>query len=284
MTLNNGLFFYKHYFEGLPPALGQRTPPDPTVGRLDLRPGSDLAKEQTSARNDLLVKQTYQDSSEDLPFTTPQYQWFQLETRYPGLLIGTGYPHDIPAAGAIKLGFYFDYTTGLPVIPGSTVKGALSQRFDKHPDYVAEVLGESLGQAEPGKQITAVKELAREIFTGHKCVFLDAWPVRPSQEQEQQGRLLGMDTITPHPHKERYEGLMEPNPVYQLKVIPGVVFAFRFFLPERIGGLTRDVLLGAFKRIITDLGIGAKTNVGFGVFDDPETPVTRLALLESSVA
>ncbi len=42
-----------------------------------------------------------------------------------GLIPGIGYPHEVSYAGEFKLGMHFDHTTGLPSLPGSSVKGAL---------------------------------------------------------------------------------------------------------------------------------------------------------------
>ena len=56
------------------------------------------------------------------------YQHFDLVTTYPGLLIGSGYSHEVHGKDGLKLGFYFDHTTGLPIIPGSSVKGVLNWR------------------------------------------------------------------------------------------------------------------------------------------------------------
>ncbi|MGC8866158.1 MAG: type III-B CRISPR module RAMP protein Cmr6 [Bacteroidales bacterium] len=55
---------------------------------------------------------------------------FILKTTYPGLLVGSGYPHDTNTEGDFAIGFYFDYTTGLPVIPGSSVKGICRSLFE----------------------------------------------------------------------------------------------------------------------------------------------------------
>ena len=52
-----------------------------------------------------------------------------LRTSYPGLLLGTGYIHGIGKTGEHKIGFFFDHTTGLPIIPGSSVKGVLRSVF-----------------------------------------------------------------------------------------------------------------------------------------------------------
>lgn len=54
---------------------------------------------------------------------------FQLKTSYPGLLIGVGYSHNSLSEGEFQNGFYFDYTTGLPMVPGSSVKGVLRDAF-----------------------------------------------------------------------------------------------------------------------------------------------------------
>src|SRR5690554_3416875 len=50
---------------------------------------------------------------------------WELYTTYPGLLIGSGYQHESGGENEFKIGFFFDYTTGLPQIPGSSVKGVL---------------------------------------------------------------------------------------------------------------------------------------------------------------
>ncbi|MBK8110496.1 MAG: hypothetical protein IPK46_09285 [Saprospiraceae bacterium] len=61
-----------------------------------------------------------------------------LQTTYPGLLIGSGYTHefDFPEEDdkkeAFKIGFFFDHITGLPCIPGHSVKGVLRSAFPNH--------------------------------------------------------------------------------------------------------------------------------------------------------
>ena len=56
-------------------------------------------------------------------------QQILLKTTYPGLLIGTGYGHETGLQGEMELGFFFDYTTGLPTLSGSSVKGTLRSCF-----------------------------------------------------------------------------------------------------------------------------------------------------------
>ena len=209
---------------------------------------------------------------EELPFSK-HGQCFALKTVYPGLLIGVGNTHEAGTGVAgdekqgaeIKLGFTLDFVTGLPVIPGSTVKGVLRSVFNNYPHYIENL---------PGMEQAVVKELEINIFAkgGGKVVFFDAVPIEAGKE----GRLLGLESITPHLAKNPdYNGLVNPNPITLLKVISGVVFLFRFgfdhWADERVSPAQ---LLGAFKTILTELGVGAKTNVGFGVMEpvDREPP------------
>ncbi|MDP3829957.1 MAG: RAMP superfamily CRISPR-associated protein, partial [Ignavibacteriaceae bacterium] len=69
---------------------------------------------------------------------------FELTTIYPGLLIGSGYNHEIGnQENELKLGFFFDYTTGLPCIPGSSVKGVLRDACEKaEGEYAKSIIRE----------------------------------------------------------------------------------------------------------------------------------------------
>ena len=217
--------------------------------------------------NKALCQRRFQSGRDKICFTA---SGFCLKTTYPGLLMGLGNTH---AAGVgvdekekdgaeIKLGFTLDYVTGLPVIPGSTVKGVLRSAFRRAPDFVAELLI---------VDETQVKELERAVFEedSSKIVFFDAIPVRPGDGD----RLFGLDNITPHHAKDpAYHGLINPVPITMLKVIPEVVFLFRFGF-ERwndLNGVKEDKLLAACTTILTTLGIGAKTNVGFGAMEVTE--------------
>lgn len=72
-----------------------------------------------------------------------------LTVAYPGLISGTGINHETGSLGEIKIGFAFDFTTGLPYLPGSGVKGVLRSAFpqkyntqlqDEHPNFAADRL------------------------------------------------------------------------------------------------------------------------------------------------
>jgi len=111
---------------------------------------------------------------------------------------------------------------------------------------------------------------------GSRDVFLDAFPA----PVENNARLLAIEHITPHskPDDGIYRGLKAPQPLKLLKVKPGVLFLFRFILsgePVIINDkeipIDRETKLALYKSIIMDLGIGAKTNTGFGYMKEPVT-------------
>lgn len=176
---------------------------------------------------------------------------FILQTAYPGLLIGLGNAHSAGISSEeLVLGFTFDYVTGLPYIPGSTVKGVLRSFFKNHPQSAAEVLGMDLN---------TVNRLESEIFDGHD-VFFDA----VVYDSNAYGQLIGPEYITPHSCPTD-----NPVPISMVKVMPGVRFKFRFKLGDSTH-LTAEKKQKLFADLLCMLGIGAKTNVGFGsLLPDP---------------
>jgi len=201
---------------------------------------------------------------------------------YPGLLIGLGYPHD--AGGVtddkdeVTLGISLDYVTGLPYIPGSTVKGVLRSAFKHHSEYVFEdAMPDSLKSSVGGAD-KLWNNLGIPLFGDEKnpgsAVFFDAFPVETGGKQG--GRLLGRENITPHVNRNKPElsGLTEPNPLTLMKVLGGTVFCFKFDLGGLAEKANAEDLLAVFENIFCDLGIGAKTNVGFGGLENCECSAT----------
>ncbi len=197
---------------------------------------------------------------------------FDLKTVYPGMLIGVGYMHPIAEKNDqdFQTGFYFDWTTGAPVIPGSSVKGALRAVFPKKGDgenvreskaaYWSEFIAAETGKTidAPGKFITA---LEKAIFVDPGDVFYDAYVF----DAPAHGKVFAEDYITPHrsPFKD-------PVPLRFLKIGPGAGFRFQFDLTEtkiEEPGLTitPETKLALFKKILLEFGVGAKRNTGYGV-------------------
>ena len=200
---------------------------------------------------------------------------FELKTCYPGLLCGVGYHHEInkPKDEGDKeddpevynLGMYFDYTSGLPVIPGSSIKGMLRSAIEEW-DFLAnyEPSKNTLPASLSDRDVLR-KAIIRAVFEGDglsiydRDIFLDAIPVKVDN------KLFGEDYITHHP-----DPLKNPNPIRFLRVNPGVTYQFRFILKDHGEKLTADFKQELFKAIICDFGLGAKTNVGYGQFIDVE--------------
>lgn len=176
-------------------------------------------------------------------FEIPNAQTFELSTTYPGLLVGSGYSHPkLKDDKDFQLGFFFDHTTGLPLISGSSIKGALRSVCEKK-EFMQEVYGQTLDIS---------------IFEDNKTIFYDAYIV--STHTENKGKIFGSDYITSHNSNDENGIFKEPNPVKFLKVLSGVNFKFQFKATKEQVEL--------FKQIILDFGLGAKTNVGYGKFEE----------------
>lgn len=202
-----------------------------------------------------------------------------MKVQYPGLLTGVGISHEAKIEGEFKLGMHFDYTYGMPIIYGSSVKGMLRSAFKDDPSYIRTLL-----PADCAEQID-IENLLHDIFYGEiytskgnernekikkykskavytRDIFFDAVIVEPNIK----GKILASDSLAPHKNKP----LKDPIPISFLKIASGVSLEFRFKLSDSIIGgirITADEKKAVFKKILRDLGIGAKTNVGYGQFE-----------------
>lgn len=226
-------------------------------------------------------------SLSSFPNLDPRTQ-FELATRYPGLVLGTGYGHGVKdAIGDFKIGFFFDYTTGMPVIPGSSIKGMLRSVFPneigkhKHKNVTGEIKEEKRKYIRKllGKDVSFdVDALELELFEGlindeylpmsKHDTFLDAEIVKANSQK----LIFGDDYITPHVDKitRLPAPLKNPEPLRFLKILPNVTFRFSFEL-ESGPLISASQKLTLFQQIIIDLGIGAKTNVGYGRLGIPKS-------------
>ena len=179
-------------------------------------------------------------------------QSFLLTVCYPGMLIGIGNVHDSGAGDdEIGVGFSFDYVTGQPYIPGSTVKGVLRSHFSDHPEVIMSLYE---------RDRDWVKTLEKEIFE-NTDVFFDA----VVYAGDPYGKLLGAEYITPH--KSPTEN---PVPIKLMKILPEVRFSFRFQLKDS-SCMAAAEKAKLFQKLLCLFGVGAKTNVGFGVMRMDET-------------
>ena len=188
------------------------------------------------------------------------FRSFELVTTYPGLLVGTGNPHDAKLEGAIKLGFSLDYVTGLPCIPGSSLKGMLRSRFPGKYGGEEKTDREILIGAYLGRDDIDAEALETEIFTGND-IFLGAFPT------DWPDGMLSMEYITPH------KDFQDPMPISLLKIKPNVCLEFGFLLSD--GTIKATEKCALFRELVMESGIGAKTNVGYGRLVKPEARPKR---------
>ena len=149
-----------------------------------------------------------------------------------------------------EVGLEFDPYLNTPIVPGSSVKGAVRSAWRS-----------LFGQDE--------KEAENYVFGTTKrvgaCIFHDGYPI----EAGRNGYLLYPDVLTPHYMKEGKDILKEneakPSPVVYLTVAPETVFKFLIAMPKDVDGRLRDMFRKAVLEALR-LGIGGKTSIGYGRF------------------
>ncbi|GIL09191.1 MAG: hypothetical protein BroJett033_7020 [Chloroflexota bacterium] len=204
------------------------------------------------------------------------------------LVVGLG------AKGALEMGITLHHTTGLPYIPGSALKGlarsyalltlaaehkvALDgvEDFDKRliSGHLDSKVNEAPQYREVFGQATEQKYDIHDSAAG-SVVFYDAvlYDV-PAGVRE--GRLFTLDVMTPHfPKYYRSSGGQPPNdadgpnPVTFLTVNAGLVFAFAVGLRKNGSDEARKQARKWLRAGLQEMGIGAKTAAGYGVFMPP---------------
>ena len=217
--------------------------------------------------------------------------------QYPGLLLGTGYTHSLGAKSEIVMGFSFDYVTGLPYLPGSSLKGILKDKF-QYGEYILEnlknVIKKDLSEDENKKneEIDLImKELIKAIFGDENVPGADVFMDSYIQSKENKN-ILKMDYLAPHNQEmnktsdqetksnpDKKKKLFDVNVLTMIRVAPDTKINLNFILKDssikeiknkdgiiilNSFVLEKDVKLALFKQILSDFGIGAKTNVGYG--------------------
>ncbi len=200
---------------------------------------------------------------------SPQKHRFSLKIAYPGLVTGVGINHEAKIEGEFKLGVHFDYTWGMPVVYGSSVKGVLRAYFKEF----YQDGNDSSGAEYMFNDIFEGRDMAKEhlLKDGNKYyksiynrdIFFDAVITGTDSE----GRILCSDSITPHGDNP----LKNPVPLTFLKIASGCTMEFRFKLVDTKDEngtviLSKEDKKALFRKILQTVGLGAKTNVGYGQF------------------
>lgn len=167
----------------------------------------------------------------------------------------------LTAGTAMKTGLTFHYTYGVPIIPGSSVKGACRNAVEESDNkkLIEDIYGTSVEHA---------KHKTANGLAGGNVIFLDALPV-PDKNNH-----LRMDVMTPH-HTNYYEqrknykdapDVENPVPVHFITVPEGTEFMFGFISksPDLFKGVEKHFEAACFA------GFGAKTTSGYGWFQVKE--------------
>ncbi|MGB9601185.1 MAG: type III-B CRISPR module RAMP protein Cmr6 [Limisphaerales bacterium] len=173
-----------------------------------------------------------------------------------------------------NVGLYAERITGLPIIPGTSLKGALStlafwEAFDKHGILYEDKAGKEKNHFKERKKLD---NLAERIFGDNSengsqgsgnIVFVGGFPALPPE--------LGIDIVNPH-YDEKGNDKEKLTPNTFLCVEPGTIWKFVFF--ARPGANDYKQLLDQTERwlkdCLTQTGIGAKTAAGYGRFREVE--------------
>jgi len=164
----------------------------------------------------------------------------------------------------LETGISLHHTYGVPIIPGSALKGLASH-------YCHQVWGtKDVNFQEGGKHyctLFGAKEDAGYI------VFHDAW-IKPDCLHNKHGLVL--DVMTPH-HTEYYSGVDKsptdfdgPIPITFLSVTGYFHLAVSYNARSDVDQEWAKLALELLTRALRDWGIGGKTNVGYGRLSKPE--------------
>ncbi len=225
---------------------------------------------------------------------------FSMRIEYPGLLIGTGYPHMTgEMEGEIQVGCSFDYVTGMPFYPGSSLKGVLRNPFqramkkeddsEKYREFVVSVCRDVTGRE---FSETDIKDFVNVVFDGmapgteaglpvtKRDVFYGAYPIGFDSSNPPAG-LLQIDHLTPHLdiNSHKPAPLKDPTPLTMLRIAPNVCFEFHMKLQDTDCGpgrlcISAEEKMKLFQIVLRDFGIGAKTHVGYGNLTEPAGSIT----------
>lgn len=176
------------------------------------------------------------------------------------LIIGLG------QKGPAEVGLALEHTWGVPVLPGSALKGlvaATAHQLLAHPDWHKDSRGKDLSGLGRGGSLAA---LAGTIEQRGSVVFRDAWWIPAEGDTTLP---IHPDVMTVH-HPEYYGGGKEapsdmdsPIPVAFASVSGDFLVVVEKAQPD-VPDEHLEAALSILQLGLAQLGIGAKTNAGYG--------------------
>ena len=156
------------------------------------------------------------------------------------------------------------HTYGVPTIPASSIKGA----FRRALLHVGPALTSEQREFLVGSERTEQTGRSERSAAAGRLIFHDAW-YDPSSVA---GKPLQPDIMAPH-HSGYYQtkgekapaDFEDPIPVGFVSVRRGTRFVFYIECPT-LDGAWHSFIKSALTNTLTELGLGAKTNAGYGYF------------------
>jgi CRISPR-associated protein Cmr6 len=158
-------------------------------------------------------------------------------------------------ASVLETGMTLHRLYGIPIIPGSALKG------------LARAYAETVeGKASDNLEVVAVfgrPPRSTPLETG-EIIFFDAIPISDPR--------FKLDVMTPH-FQKYYQGndppadWQDPNPIYFLTV-ESTPFLFAVAARREAGKDYVNTALEWLKKGLSELGVGAKTAAGYGYFEE----------------
>lgn len=188
------------------------------------------------------------------------------------LIVGIGETH--PS----EVGMIFDHNLGLPYIPASSLKGVV--RFAHMLELVDNGIPEDklkednkgnfyIDEEEEWTSVPHIFGTGGDNAKRGKVIFLDGYPFEVPQ--------LHLDIMNPHygpyysdeKHKTPPGDYHQPTPIKFLTVAKGSRFVFRVLIDKTDKNCNelKKRTIKALKRAITEEGVGAKTALGYGLFE-----------------
>jgi len=227
-----------------------------------------------------LLNKKHQDQVDVCAALSSRYESIVFKAQLEGPLItgiGETHPHEISMV--------FDYNLGIPYIPASGIKGivrfahTLELLFDENGTFTDKFVEEENGHEIINEEnnLTFIPQLFGSQTAKGSVIFLDAYSEKVPE--------LHIDIMNPH-YSDYYgddtyrtppADYLNPVPLKFLTVAKDTVFIFRALVDNKIAGLV-DKVKTAFKKALTEEGVGSKTAVGYGTFeicDSEDTKVTE---------
>jgi len=216
-----------------------------------------------------ILKNKHLDQSTFCEAFSKKYNSIFLSAQLSSLFItgiGETHPHEVSMV--------FDHNMGIPYIPATGIKGivrfahTLGLLYDENGSFTDRFF-----EKKEGKEF--INEENEETFIPHlfgaqekrgSVIFLDAYPeIVPD---------LHIDIMNPHygdyysddKNKTPPADYLNPVPIKFLTVAKGTVFLFRALVDKKHSEIVKKVK-NAFEKALTAEGVGAKTAVGYGLFD-----------------